>query len=684
MDAKIVAIKDKGVIFMNGGGEKQHYLKLTNPRPRVWRLQSAGDAEGFDDMGAAQILARDLGDPVPGGLLPFSTDTKGGGLCVKSGEAEISVCLSPFSLSAAGPGNGTGEPLRIGVLNQEENRFVLGGELAAGEALYGGGERFNQANQRGKRLDIKSLDFWAQTEGNSYVAIPLVLSSRGYGLFLNRYEHSILDLGAENPDRWFFIQEQAPLDLYIFLCGDPREILKEYSALTGHAPAPPSWLFGIQVCRHARLKEFGNQAGIREMIAKMEENDLPWDAVIAEGWDTYDVDSYGELEEITRLVHSLGKKILLYEPCGRFIGGHHVFPEDSEPGRKAAREFAFRESYLVRQPDGNTGLPETASYNPEDAPNPEHSRFIDITNPEALAWWQDAVWGRLVRDIGIDGCKIDFCEQFPDHIPLVFHDGRSSAGAHQWYPTLYNTLMYRFYQEHRPEGGMCLSRGGGIGAQRYPFLWAGDQRREFSYLQAILTGILSSGLSGLPFMSYDLAAYMPAQDAKNDPEDRVFIRGAEMGCFSSNMQTHGIVTRPYDFPEPVKKLYRIYSKLHQALRPYLTEQAEYACRTGTPLLRHLYLYDPKDPNVLNIENEYMLGNALLAAPVFSMAEARDIYLPRGNWRNILDGKTYPGGQTLAAFPAPFRQIPVFLLDGNDSKTIDPVLGDAEYLLRELR
>ncbi|MDR2079140.1 MAG: hypothetical protein LBP74_05415 [Treponema sp.] len=683
MDAKIIAVTNDVVIFMNGGGENQHYLKLTNPRPRVWRLQSAMEAGGFDDMGAAQILARDLGDPIPDQLLPFSANTEDGVFRAESGNVEISINLSPFSITAASQQNRSGDPLHIGILKREKNHFVISGELAAVEALYGGGERFNRVNQRGKRIDVKSLDFWAQTEGNSYVAIPLVLSSRGYGLFLNRYEHSILDLGAENPDHWFFIQEQAPLDLYIFLCDDPCEILNEYSALTGYAPAPASWLFGIQVCRHARLKEFGDQAGIRKMITKMEENDFPWDAVIAEGWDTYNVDSYGQLEEITRIVHGLGKKILMYEPCGRF-GGHHLFPEAGEAGRKIAREFAFEESYLVQQPDGSTGLPETASYNPEDAPNPEQSRFIDITNPDALAWWHDAVWGRLVRDIGIDGCKIDFCEQFPDHIPLAFSDGRPAAGAHQWYPTLYNTLMYRFYQKHRPEGGMCFSRGVGIGAQRYPFLWAGDQLREFGYLQVILNGILSSGLSGLPFMSYDLAGYMPAQDTKNNPEDQVFIRGTEMSCFSSNMQTHGIITRPYDFPEPIKNLYRIYSKLHQALRPYLIEQAQYACRTGAPLLRHLYLYDPKDPNVLNIENEYMLGNALLTAPVFSTAETRDIYLPRGNWRNILDGKTYPGGQTLAAFPAPFRQIPVFLLEGNDSKTIDTVLKDAEYLLNKVR
>ncbi|MDR0554674.1 MAG: hypothetical protein LBG76_07750, partial [Treponema sp.] len=96
------------------------------------------------------------------------------------------------------------------------------------------------------------------------------------------------------------------------------------------------------------------------------------------------------------------------------------------------------------------------------------------------------------------------------------------------------------------------------------------------------------------------------------------------------------------------------------------------------------LYDPADPNTPDIEDEYLLGEALLVAPVFSLAEARDIYLPRGSWRNILDGKTYPGGQTLKAFPVPFRQIPVFLLEGHGSRTIDAALAGAQGLLDTLR
>ena len=650
-------------------------LRLTHPKDNQWRIQSAVAGNEFDNLGAVQILARDLGEKVPDGRAEFSIEPRNAGLHVTAGTEQLEINLSPFSICVLRDG----ELVRITEIKQEGKGFSITGALKAEEALFGGGQRFNKSNQRGKKIDIMAIDRWADTEGNSYVPVPIILSSSCYALLLNRYEYSILDFDSENNNTWNFNLPQGLLDFYIFTENDPAAILKSYSDLSGYAPMPAQWLFGIQVSRHSRTRDFASPPGIETMIEKMDENDFPWDAIIAEGWSFYKTEFYDDLKKIIAKVHSLGKKFLLYEPCGRF-----PCPEDPEYRAKVEESLLFKTDYMIKEPDGNFMLPENwkNSYNPADNPDPKRSRFIDITNPKTMEWWLGHVWGTLIKDIGADGCKIDFCEQVPDHIPLVFADGRSSSGAHHWYPTLYNCLMYRFYQQHRKEGGMCFSRGGSIGAQRYPFIWAGDQRREFKYIGAVLTSILSSGLAGIPFMSYDMAGYWPATN--EDPEDQVFIRGTEMCCYSSNMQTHGWVTRPYDFAEPIKDIYRVYAKLHQVLRPYIIEQAEYSCSTGTPLMRHLFLHDPKDPKTFDIENEYMFGSSLLVAPMFTAEEKRDIYLPKGNWKNILDNKNYSGNQNLKDFPVPFRQIPVFLLEGTNSKTINKVLKDAESLLGSLR
>ena len=382
------------------------------------------------------------------------------------------------------------------------------------------------------------------------------------------------------------------------------------------------------------------------MAEQMDKNDFPWDAVILEGWSTYDFAKFDALESLTRELHQIGKKVMLYQACGRV--------PDS-----AVDVMAMDPKFTVRLDESEDDLlPETDSYNPADNPSKRKHRYVDITNRHANDWWFGSIWGTLVNEIGIDGAKIDFCEQFPDYLPLHFENGRSESGAHHWYPTLYNVMMYRLFSS-RPDGGMCFSRGGGIGAQRYPFLWAGDQLREFPFLKAQLRAVLSSGLSGIPFMSYDMAGYRPAKDTSKDPEKYVFIRGIEMTCFSANIQTHGKVLRPYDFDEETKDIYRTYAKLHDDLRPYLVEQGKISARTALPLMRSLFLYAPNDEKTWSIDDEYMLGNALLVAPVLDSGYKRDIYLPFGTWINYFTGDVYEGPVTLYDFEVPLDSIPVF-------------------------
>lgn len=346
-------------------------------------------------------------------------------------------------------------------------------------------------------------------------------------------------------------------------------------------------------------------------------------------------------------------------------------------------KFKTSEDYLISNGEtGETVLKEANSYNPADNPNARRSRFVDITNPAALNWWQTTVWGNLVHNIGVDGAKIDFCEEIPDYLPLKFADGRKPAGTHHWYPTLYNALQYKLFNT-RPDGGMCFSRGGGIGAQRYPFMWAGDQLREYFFLKNILVSILSSGLSGIPFMSCDMAGYRPARDPRLDPEADVFVRGLEYAAFCANIQTHGLVMRPYDFDVHIKDVYRAYAKLHDAIRPYLVEQGNKCCETGLPLMRHLFLYDCNDANVFDVEDEYMLGDALLVAPVLYAENTRDIYLPKGQWKNIFTDETYDGGQTLRGVELPLEAIAVFRLIGADSSKLAESLEAATPYINDI-
>ena len=640
-------------------------LSLTYAGDKGWRLQS-GRGGTFDDFGAGQILARDLKEEPRIVREEITAEQLGESVRV-SESSGTSVLLSDSRLEFCDE-DGLAKSVVLSVCDDGQDCSVTG-VLHEGERIYGTGERFNALNQRGRRVEIMAIDKWAQTEGNSYVPIPFLITTRCAGLFLNRYEHSVFDLGAADPNRFTLEQYGAPLDLYVFLGDRPQKLLFAYSRITGFAPVPADWLYGTQVCRY--YPEFSTTAGVLEMAEKMKENDFPWDAVIIEGWPTYNAQRFDELARLSETLHEQGKKLMLYQACGRIPGN-------------AANDFAMEERFVLE--NGETGertLPETDSYNPADNPVRRSWPYIDITDPDALDWWLGTVWGTLVNAVGADGAKIDFCEQFPDHLPVLFSDGRPACGAHHWYPTYYNVLMYELFNT-RPEGGMCLSRGGGIGAQRYPFLWAGDQLREYGFLAAALRAVLSSGLSGIPFMSYDMAAYRPARNPEENPENEVFIRGLEYTAFSANIQTHGLVKRPYDFDSHTKDVYRAYAKLHDVLRPYLIEQGKVAAATALPLMRSLFLYDCTDERVFDIEDEYMLGGALLVAPILDRSESRDIYLPAGTWQNIFDGKLYEGQNMLYDYTAELEMIPVFRLTTAATQTLDGVLTNARGLLDEIR
>ncbi|MFO7899573.1 MAG: glycoside hydrolase family 31 protein, partial [Planctomycetota bacterium] len=574
----------------------------------------------------------------------------------------------------------TTAPVRVEFLNEDRTACVaidsislpeeglsLGGRLARHERLYGTGERFDAVDRRGRAVHVWAEDRWCETEGNSYLPVPFVLSTGGYGLFVNRFEGMTLDLGEEDPDRWAVAELDAPLDLYVFVDKDPRAILDSLSALTGRAPTPPDWAFGMLVSRHARTKEFATADGVRGMAAAMDELDLPWSGVIVEGWPTYDVGTYGDLEALCDELHAAGKKVLVYDACGRVRG-------------PLVSELPEADSHCVRRADGSVDLEESAAYNPADAPDRRTSRFLDLTDRDAVRWWTDEVWGRLLDEVGVDGAKIDFCEQFPEHDDLQL-TRRSPKGMHHYYPVRYNTMMYRLFQERRRGGGVCWSRGGGIGAARYPWVWCGDQRREFRFLRAILRAALSLGLSGVPFLGHDLGGYMPAEDPEANPEPEVFARGCQLACFGPVMSTHGTVTRPYDFEPEIVDLYRLYSKVHYALVPYLVEQFRAGAARGLPLMRHMVLHLPTDKIAQGIEDQYFLGEELLVAPVLEWTERRNVYLPSGGWQDVFTGTWYRGPVQLASYAAPLERTPVFVKEHPSSPTLpgclDEIRGEIE-------
>ena len=457
--------------------------------------------------------------------------------------------------------------------------------------------------------------------------------------------------------------------------------------------------------RYYRCGYQSNPVGdsVKTIMQRFIREDMKPDAVIMEGfgWGAcYSDDDAGRAhrEELRRAIewlHENGIRAMVYIRVGGVRSNAIGFKE----------EYKVHADVEIRGADGTVKCLKNTTQIPwmvGTGANPDGSSksddYIDITNEEALEWYFDRIWGDSIS-LGIDGVKIDFCECMPDgdkqyattrtHYLWKNPECMQRGVEHHAYASYFISRFYKRMHELQEKGKigdgfMVLSRGGGIGSQRNPYLWAGDQVRTFEKLDDLLFSVVNSGLSGVPFMTYDMGGYHYVgkfgyyREGQREYESEVFARAVEFTAFTTNIQTHGDVRHVYEMTEEVKEIYRIYTSIHKQLIPYVSRYAKIACETGMPVVRHPVLYDLQDASLYGIEDEFMLGEGLLIAPILKEnTRVRDVYLPRGRWIDLLTGETHTGGKRIQV-EVEMRQIPVFLnADSADSSELRPIFeGEA--------
>jgi len=680
-----------------------------------WRLRAQTDRYlGFGGKGASQALSVYMNEEPNETVLPIEISySEDGRRLYLLAEDSSYLCLDlgeTFSLRAYSPTGGEVSCLTDIALDGE--RITVRGSLEENEGIFGGGERFDSINRRGMITRLYTTDGWNK-ETATYMVVPLFLSTRGGGLFFNRFEDMIADFGATVQDQWALEIKNDRMDLYLFATDDMSDAISAYTALSGYADLPEEWSYGgVMLCRYAKdLSRFETDnmgyyydnapsgRSVKTLITSMMEAGMKPSSVIMEAWSYGDISAdtpsaranREELQKTIDWLESHGIKTLLYMRMGG------SFSEKM----KGFDESYFLHAYITR--DGETtytnkivnitdgGLIE----NPDVSPTDKGHWYIDFTNPAAVQWFYDEIWGQLI-EMGVDGVKIDFCEEFPDEeysyggnmtVEYDWYDPSviPTGGEHHSYPSFFMSSFYKRMNELKAacgytDGFYVLSRGGGIGSQRNPYIWAGDQCRVFSRLDFHLMATVSSGLSGVPFVTYDMAGYR--YDKKNQPyedtaenlayESEVFARAIEYTAFTVIIQTHGTVRNAYEMTEQVQKIYRLYCDLHAQLTDYIGKYVEIACATGIPAVRHPVLEYQNDKNVYAINDQFLLGDGLMVAPILTEAtDQREVYLPEGSWTNLLTGETVGGGEHYTVC-ANLGQVPLFL--NNDSEDAELLRG----------
>ena len=252
-----------------------------------------------------------------------------------------------------------------------------------------------------------------------------------------------------------------------------------------------------------------------------------------------------------------------------------------------------------------------------------------------------------LMELGVGVIKTDFSEEIPED--AVLFDGSTGLQAHNKYPLLYAKTIYeasRRVKERQGERALLWGRSGYLGSQNYPANWAGDSSASRNNLAAILRGGLSIGLSGVSFWGFDIGGFYHCDynGKRIMPEDEDYIRSVQMGLMSPLSRSHGQITprEPWHYSQEAQQAFLKINKLRYRLLPYLYSTAYETHYYGLPMMRALLLEFQSDRTVRDIGEEYMLGEALLVAPVFDQ-QRQEIYLPAGSWIDLTNGERVKGG-----------------------------------------
>ncbi|HEX8103164.1 MAG TPA: TIM-barrel domain-containing protein [Solirubrobacteraceae bacterium] len=568
----------------------------------------------------------------------------------------------------------------------------LGDSFASGpdEAFRGFGGRHNALDQRGS-----SFINWTEEENfgagplapvgdnlpngggkgylfpngktAAYYVQSLFYSSRPYGFLLDRDELSRWRMASTRPDAWS-VSVAAPAIDYVVAPGEARTAMGTLTAINGRHRVPPEFSQGPTLYRGVRVLSAGADtpasyvAKVRDDIAQIDRARLPVSAYAIEGWD------FIPRADLKQLVAELTRRDIRV----LFYFRSYVSQDAGQTERGGLFEEAVQKGYLAKTPGG--------------APFLYGSSFIagvagliDFTNPDARRWWEGRV--REALDLGADGFMEDFGEQV--QVDMRFADGSTGAQMHNRYPVIYHRttreVVDRWEAEHPDRPGVFFftraGYSGSPGSAAYEGgNFPGDETTDFnraSGLPSILPDMLNRAVGGAVGYTTDIGGY--ADYITGPVTEELFVRWSEASALMPFFRVHnsssGGVKMPWAFGPRALEQWRSLAQLHQRALPLIRRLWQESARTGVPPTRPLWLAAPGDPTAARQEEEFMLGDDVLVAPVVEQgATGRDVYFPAGCWERPETRERF-AGQSTARVRAGLGELPYFFRCGKDAFAI---------------
>lgn len=540
--------------------------------------------------------------------------------------------------------------LRFSPFARRSDSWLVSMALGNDEPIYGLGEKWASLNRRGQRIHSWNEDATTLNSELSYKNTPFAWSPEGWGLFTHTPSKVIHGVGYPNWSHRSYIFQvfDRELDLFFISAPDPAGLIERYTHLTGRAALPPRWSYGMWMSRaYYRTAEEA-----LHVARTLRERQIPCDVLLLDGraWHTmedrfdfqWDPVRYPDPPAFVRQLRDLGIRLNLWE-YSYLSTRNPLFNELADRG------------FFLKNPDGSPYIHRWFPW-PYDKswPHLMPSGILDFTNPEAYAWFRDQ--HQALFEIGVSVMKTDYGEAVPAEV--VAYNGDSGARLHNIYTHLYNRCVYEAAKQYSQDEPMVWGRAAWAGGQRYPVQWGGDPQSDWEGLAASVRGAQAWGMSGGPFYAHDIGGF-----AVGNPEPELYVRWAQAGILCSHTRFHGLGERePWVYGQEAEDIVRRWLSFRYRLIPYLQSLALQASQTGLPVVRSMVLAFPQDRLAWQAEQQYMLGDALLVAPVVVPGGKVRYYLPRGRWFDLWE-QTWVEGPGQFERVMPLDRIPVFGREG---------------------
>ena len=531
--------------------------------------------------------------------------------------------------------------------------------LSEQAAVYGLGEMPRGINKRGWHYIANNTDESRHSEDklSFYGAHNFLLVRDGstcFGLFVDFPGKVYYDIGYTRHDLLSFHTETPDYDLYLLSGGNENAICKEFRTLIGRSYIPPRWAFGLAQSRWG----YKTEEDIREVARQYKEHDLPLDMICMDieymqdyADFTVNKERFPDLAKLSADLKAQGIRLV---PI--IDAGVRVDPNDSTCTE------GLEKGYFCKKADGTPFVA---------AVWPGKAYFADFLRPEVREWFGHKY--KALTDCGIEGFWNDMNEpslfysperlraflndmaalrekdnieqeefflrvvggamglmNSPADYASFYHEVDGQKVRHDQVHNLYGGSMTRAageaFADLRPgQRTLLYSRSSFIGSHRYGGIWLGDNNSSWAQLLANIQMMPSVQMCGFLYSGADLCGF------SSDTTPDLALRWLEFGLLTPLMRNHSAVgTRMqeyYRFPEVLPAV-RNMIRLRYALLPYLYSEFMKAALENTSYFRPLAFDYPDDPDAREVEDQLLLGEGLMAAPVYVQnAHGRHVYLP---------------------------------------------------------